>query len=222
MAAQAAPANARARGASAGVHAWRGADTARAGALRRIAREVCACRRCASMRGRSPVPGQGPSAPTIFFLAEAPGRLGAARTGVPLQGDRSGRLFHRMLAECGLGPDEVFVTNAVKCNPLDARGRNRRPTAAEVAACGGHWRAELAAVRPRLAVALGDLASRQLTGLPLRAARGRLLRGALGVPAWVLPHPGAVCRHVVTLEAYRRDWAAAMSALRTLWAAPGR
>jgi uracil-DNA glycosylase len=32
----------------------------------------------------------------------------------------------------------VFITNIVRCNPRDGRGRNRDPDAREIANCSGH------------------------------------------------------------------------------------
>jgi uracil-DNA glycosylase family 4 len=158
------------------------------------------------MEGCVRVPGRGPAGARLFVLAEAPGRRGAARTGVPLTADRSGELFHRMRVAAGLAVEDLYVTNAVKCCPLDPAGRNRRPAASEAAACARYWRAELRAVRPRLAVALGDIACRQLTGLPLRQALGGLHPGPGGVPVLALYHPAYVGRQRYALAAYREDW----------------
>jgi uracil-DNA glycosylase family 4 len=151
------------------------------------------------------VPGVGRPGATFLFLAEAPGRLGAGRTGVPLRGDRSGELFWRLVAEFGF--DDSYVTNAVKCNPLDARGRNRTPDAGERAACRAHWRAEVATVRPCWLVPLGETACREVTGRPLRECVNRRVETEYG-PAWALYHPAYVARHGYPMERYRRDWMA--------------
>src|SRR5579872_2221398 len=84
----------------------------------RLVERVAACRLCPSMEGRRRVlgPGNGPLDALVLFVAEAPGRLGGDRTGVPLSRDRSGLNFERLLASSGLGRAEVFVTNAVLCN----------------------------------------------------------------------------------------------------------
>ena len=92
------------------------------------------------------------------MLGEAPGRLGAGRTSVPFSGDESGRRFEKLLAAAGLRRADVFVSNALLCLPLDAAGRNRRPSAPELANCATHLEATLAAVRPRLVVTLGATA----------------------------------------------------------------
>lgn len=97
-----------------------------------------------------------------MFVGIAPGRFGADRTGVPFSGDRSGAVLRRML-ECA-GLSRVFVTNLVRCNPRDARGRNRDPLGSEIANCRSHLEAEIAIVRPQVVVCLGRLAWRELAG----------------------------------------------------------
>ncbi len=93
----------------------------------------------------------------VMFIGEAPGRLGAARTGVPFTADQSGRRFQRLLEEAGLRRDEVFVTNALLCNPL-RDGRNRTPRRSEVARCSEWLRAQVDLLQPRLVVTLGAVA----------------------------------------------------------------
>ena len=62
--------------------------------------EVAACRRCPRMEGRRRVlsPANGRLQPQVMFVAEAPGRLGADRTGIPMSGDQMGQRFRALLA----------------------------------------------------------------------------------------------------------------------------
>ena len=66
---------------------------------------------------------------------------------VHLRADASGATFETMLARTGLSRDEVFVTNAVLCNPRDGAGRNRPPRPGELLRCRRHLAATLEAVR---------------------------------------------------------------------------
>lgn len=59
----------------------------------------------------------------ILFVAEAPGRLGADRTGIPLYGDQTGDNFEVLLADVGWKREQVFITNAVLCNPCTEQGK---------------------------------------------------------------------------------------------------
>lgn len=101
-----------------------------------------------------------------MLVGEAPGYLGADRTGVPFTGDRSGRRVQALLMALGLSEESdmaaaaprlraVYLTNVVRCNPPG----NRNPTPAEVANCAPYLAAELAAVRPQVVAALGSFAA---------------------------------------------------------------
>ncbi len=130
-----------------------------------------------------------------MVVAEAPGRRGADLTGVPLAGDRSGDRFDALLAAAGWSRADVFVTNAVLCNPrsLDRR-RNRPPTRAELAACADHLRRQIELVAPVVVAPLGAVA---LAALDRLAPHGLTLRESAGTPSpwsggWLFPlyHPG--------------------------------
>lgn len=123
------------------------------------------CDHCPGTAPGSGVPGAGPANARFFFVGEAPGRLGAGRTGVPFLGDEAGRRFERLLATTGLTRSDVYVTNAVRCLPLDSAGRNRRPRPTEIAACAPWLAREIAAVDPTVVVALGAVALRALASI---------------------------------------------------------
>jgi uracil-DNA glycosylase family 4 len=128
--------------------------------------DIAACSACPRMaQARVLSPLNGPLDARAIFVAEAPGRLGAALTGVPLTGDESGRRFERFLALAGLSRSDVFVTNAVLCNPLDAHGRNRTPSPGEIARCRPYLERTLDAVRAPVVVALGRVALESLRAI---------------------------------------------------------
>ena len=165
-------------------------------AFARLVDDVQACRRCPRMEGRRRVLGRanGPLSARLLFIAEAPGRLGADVSGVPLTGDRAGRTFAALLEAGGFERSAVFVTNAVACNPRDAGGRNDRPTAREVANCGPYLARLLAIVQPDWVVTLGAVA---LDAVRRIAPHGLVLARDVGRPvAWngrrlvALYHPG--------------------------------
>lgn len=111
-----------------------------------------------------------------MFIGEAPGRLGASLTGIPFSRDQSGLRFERLLRAAGLTRAEVFVTNAVLCNPL-RDGRNRAPTRREIASCA-HWlKAQVDLVDPALVVTLGNVA---LSAARLIEPHGLALRRDVG------------------------------------------
>ncbi len=154
------------------------------------------CRSCPGM-GCRPVlsTANGPVPAEVLLVGEAPGRFGAAKTGVPFSGDEAGRRFERLLAEAGLARGGVFVTNAVLCLPLDPLGRNRPPSALELRACASWLESTIAAVNPRLVVAMGRVpleALRRLTPHDLQLSdAGELPVAWQGRQLAVVYHPGA-------------------------------
>jgi uracil-DNA glycosylase family 4 len=116
------------------------------------------------MVGRTRVLTRANGAPAarILFVAEAPGRLGADRSGVPLSGDRTGRNFAALLQAAGLSRADIFVTNAVLCNPRDSRGNNAPPSMQELRNCSRHLAATIAVIAPGYVVALGVTALKAL------------------------------------------------------------
>jgi uracil-DNA glycosylase family 4 len=165
------------------------------------------------MEGRTRVlaPANGSLSARVLFVAEAPGRFGADASGVPLLGDRTGRTFEALLASAGLRRNDVFITNAVLCNPRDEAGRNDRPTRAEVANCQDHLARAIDIVEPEWVVSLGTVALEALTRLE---PHNLLLRRDVGRPVrwsdrWLLPlnHPGPRALIRRPLETQREDYA---------------
>lgn len=124
-----------------------------------LAAQAAGCSRCQRMACKSAVLGRanGPITASIIFIAEAPGRLGAGRTGVPFQGDQSGKNFETLLASIGMTRKEVFITNAVLCNPLE-NAKNARPKSSEIRNCSSFLKSTLDLVKPRIVVTLGGVA----------------------------------------------------------------
>jgi DNA polymerase len=153
--------------------------TERNEAFAALVERVAACRLCPAMAGRRRVltRANGDIDAPVLFVAEAPGRSGAERTGIPFSGDQSGRTFERLLGEVGWTRDDIFITNAALCNPRGPTGANRPPARQELANCSTHLRTTLAIIDPPVvvtlgAVALGALARIAPHGLKLTTARG--------------------------------------------------
>jgi uracil-DNA glycosylase family 4 len=93
-----------------------------------------------------------------LFVAEAPGRRGAERTGIPFTGDESGRRFDLLLDAMRLTRADAFITNAVLCNPCDELGRNAAPTRQELDRCAPWLLQTLQLVEAPLVIAVGKTA----------------------------------------------------------------
>lgn len=98
----------------------------------------------------------------VVFVAEAPGRLGADRTGMPLHGDRTGDNFTQLLSAIGWSRDDIFITNAVLCNPREENGTNGTPNKWEIRQCSVYLEMTLNLIEPDVIVTLGRIALESL------------------------------------------------------------
>src|SRR5690606_30852759 len=148
--------------------------------------------------GTRPVFGDGPARAEIVLVGEQPGDQ-EERQGRPFVGP-AGRLLDEALAEAGIDRKRVYVTNAVKHFRFAPRGKRRmhvKPTVEHVRSCVPWLEAELARIRPRVAVAMGATAAQAMLGRTFRVSRqrGALVRDthwADVVTATV--HPAAIVR----------------------------
>jgi uracil-DNA glycosylase family 4 len=115
----------------------------------------------------APVPGFGRGDARLLVVGLAPGLKGANRTGRPFTGDFAGDLLYETLtdfgfahgrylghAHDGLGLDDCYITNAVRCVPPA-----NKPTTTEIATCRPFLAARIEALNHLDAiVALGRIA----------------------------------------------------------------
>jgi uracil-DNA glycosylase len=141
------------------------------------------CEACPNLVGPPVLSSLNGSVPArIMFVAEAPGRLGACLSRVPLFGDATGRNFDLLLASCGLLRADAFITNCVLCNPRDDQGRNRRPTALETKSCTRLFMdAQIGLADPELVLTLGGAA---LASLEMLEPHGLTLADVGRVVSW--------------------------------------
>ena len=130
----------------------------------------------------------------VLFVAEAPGRLGADRTGIPLYGDRTGDNFEALLGNIGWRREDIFITNAILCNPKQENGNNSTPTPEEIANCSAYLEMVITLVNPDVIVTLGATA---LSALAMLSPHGiELRKGVAQMVPWrdarlfPLYHPG--------------------------------
>lgn len=125
---------------------------------------VQGCLKCARMNGSTRVlnRGAGKIGAPIMFIGEAPGRLGADNSGIPFHGDKAGHNFEELLEFAGLTRENVFVTNAVLCNPKDEKGNNASPNRVEITNCSGYLKQQVDLVNPKIVVSLGANALKAL------------------------------------------------------------
>jgi uracil-DNA glycosylase family 4 len=150
-----------------------GAPAAAAGkplALEEIRQELENCPRCQLYPGATQwVFGEGAPDARLMFIGEAPG-ADEDRQGVPFVG-AAGQVLNNLLNKLGLRREEVYITNVVKSRPPG----NRDPEPDEIAACLPFLEKQIQAIRPRVIVTLGRIASQALLRNkdPITRVRGR-------------------------------------------------
>jgi len=113
--------------------------------------------------------GEGPFDAPAMLVGEAPGAY-EDELGRPFIG-RSGRLLSSLMEEAGLPREKLFITNMVKCRPPE----NRLPARQELEACRPYLLAQIAAIRPSLVLAVGNVPARAFlhTGEGITSLRGK-------------------------------------------------
>jgi DNA polymerase len=91
-----------------------------------------------------------------MLIGEAPGAEEDAQN-MPFVGP-AGQLLTRMLAAMGLGREDVYIANVIKCRPPD----NRNPHPDEIAMCEPFLVRQIGAVNPEVIVTLGRFAAQSL------------------------------------------------------------
>ena len=153
------------------------------------AAELAACTRCdLHGLGRTHVvPGQGNAdGPDFMFVGEAPGadedRQGLAFVGA------AGQFLTKMITAMGYTRDQVFIANICKCRPPN----NRTPSPPEMAACVPYLKRQIALVKPKCLILLGNTAMRGL--FPDMFVRRGQWHVYEGIPAIGTFHPAYILR----------------------------
>jgi DNA polymerase len=160
------------------------------------------CTRCRLSQGRSRIVfGDGNPNAELMFVGEGPGAE-EDRRGLPFVG-RAGELLTKMI-ESGLGiaRAQVYICNIVKCRPPE----NRTPLADEASTCRPFLDGQIAAVKPKVIVALGKPAASLLLGRDVSITRVRgTWQEYRGIPLMPTFHPAFLLRQY-TPENRRAVW----------------
>lgn len=154
--------------------------------LAQIDREVSVCKDCLLSRNRSrAVPGEGPENAKIMLIGEAPG-FNEDKQGRPFVG-AAGHFLEELLALARLRREDVYITNTVKCRPLN----NRDPLPGEMAACRKYLDRQIEVISPKVVVTLGRYSLTSfLPKETIGKARGKP-RNVNGFTLFPMYHPAA-------------------------------
>ena len=180
---------------------------ARTEALAAYAAETAGCMRCLLAETRTQVVfGSGNPNAELMIVGEAPG-YHEDQGGLPFAG-QAGELLERLLAGIGLGRDEVYLANVLKCRPP----QNRDPLEAEIAACEPHLFRQIELVRPRVVATLGNFATKLLSGRSFGITRvhgqeHEVTLSSTTVVLYPVYHPAAALYTPSMLKALEDDFA---------------
>jgi uracil-DNA glycosylase len=150
------------------------------------------CTRCKlhTLGRKQVVFGVGNPNADLMFVGEAPG-ADEDEQGEPFVG-RAGQLLTKIIEAIGLTRQDVYIANIIKCRPPG----NRNPEPDEVEQCEPFLFRQVAAIKPKVIVALGKFAAQSLlhTTDPITRLRGRSFnyRGATLIPTF---HPAFLLRN---------------------------
>jgi uracil-DNA glycosylase len=155
-----------------------------------IRADVGNCTRCPLHEGRTKiVHTTGNFNADLLFVGEAPGANEDAE-GVPFVG-RAGQLLNKIIEAIGLKREDVLVGNINRCRPPG----NRTPTLPEAHTCRPFLIREIAVVRPKVIVVLGNTACQNLldTKVGITKLRGNF-QDYYGVKVMPTFHPAYLLR----------------------------
>jgi DNA polymerase len=149
----------------------------------------------------------------LMIVGEAPGREEDLE-GKPFVG-RAGQLLDKMLASIGMGEANVHITNIVYWRPPG----NRTPTPQEALACRPFLERQIALVGPKVVLALGGAAAKQLFDVAdgIMRIRGKwrdLDAGGHRTQAMATLHPAYLLRTPAAKGMAWRDLLAVKAALK--------
>ncbi len=140
-------------------------------ALKLIREDLGDCTRCKlHKQGRKQIVfGVGNPRADLMFIGEGPG-ADEDTQGEPFVG-RAGQLLNNMIKAMGIRREDVYIANVVKCRPPG----NRTPERDECETCSPFLMRQIAVVKPKVVVALGAVAAKNLLAMNASMAelRGR-------------------------------------------------
>ncbi|MCL2822384.1 MAG: uracil-DNA glycosylase [Polyangiaceae bacterium] len=177
--------------------------------LAALTQEACGCTRCPlHAKRKNVVFGVGPIDVDIMIVGEGPG-ADEDEQGEPFVG-KAGQLLDRMIAAIGFERSKVYIGNVVKCRPEN----NRVPTDTEIGTCMPYLREQIDLVRPKIMLAMGNIAMIGLFGIGgITRIRGKWKLYNGSIPVMPTFHPAYLLR---TESAKRDAWTDLKEAAREL------
>jgi uracil-DNA glycosylase family 4 len=159
--------------------------------LESIREEIGDCTRCKLSKGRTNIVfGEGDPKAAIVFVGEGPG-FEEDQQGRPFVGEAGLLLTDIIEKGMKIKRAKVYICNIVKCRPPG----NRNPEPDEVETCIGFVKKQIAAIKPKVIVTLGNVPTQNLLNTKQGITK---LRGVWqdyeGIPVMPTFHPAYLLR----------------------------
>lgn len=160
--------------------------------------QILQCKLCPELvaNRKKIVIGDGPVPCSIVFLGESPGRE-EDLTGIPFNG-RAGDILNSCAFQAGLQRNKDFhILNTLKCRPPN----NRAPKPHELQNCRPSLEQQIAAVKPKVILAMGRYAMAFVlhndtpAQTPVLKNTGRVVEFEKGIIAVLTYHPAFLSRN---------------------------
>ncbi len=134
------------------------------------------------------VPGEGRLDANVMLIGQAPGQKEDA-SGRPFVG-MSGKLLDRLLRKNGIKRCDIYITSIVQFFPP----KNRAPNRHEIALCRPFLLRQIAIIRPKYVVLMGNVPSGGLLGVShVESHHGKIMERD-GIKYMITIHPAAAVR----------------------------
>jgi DNA polymerase len=172
----------------------------KAAKLDKIAKEISKCRICKRNKVGKAVPGEGSPNARIVFIGEAPGKK-ESKEGRPFIG-RAGNILRRLIRECGLREEDVYITSAVKYLP-----KYLTPKPPDIEHGRKHLFSQLGVIKPKIVVLLGNVAVLAVLAEKLAVAKvhGKTIKRG-GVNYFIAYHPAAMLHNPNIRKEIEKDF----------------
>lgn len=157
--------------------------------LSTLAETIANCQDCVLSKDRKHVVfGSGNQKASLMVIGGTPNAEDDA-SGNPFMG-QAGELLEKILSAIGFQREEVYLVTIIKCRPH----KDRKPTTTEVAACSPILQRQIELIRPRLIMAMGELAAQALSGqaVPIAELRSKILTCQGGASMIITHHPASL------------------------------
>lgn len=181
-----------------------------------INREAANCSRCHLFeKKQGSIPGGGNQSCSLMIVGDWSRQQKRNFSERIFFGLNEDVMLWKMMAAIGLKPEDIYVTNCLKCCP----GEGVRPDEASEKSCFSFLEREIALTNPKIICAMGEVATKALTGSskPLARLRGKFIKYRYQAqhPIYVIPtyHPEFLLKHQEMKKATWHDLQAIQKSL---------